>query len=529
MAEPIILAELTGFTDVATSAVYRYSTGAEQDPYTGRGFITSATDTPAHTPYDSRLITPGVIRRSLFGAGGAGVRSNAQAEVSYGYAVLNNIDGALDSLFDGTAGVSFRERQIRLLTVMPGAAYSTATVAVNARISQAKLSLPEVEVGIRDRMYELESQHQTVLFAGNNSLPNGLEGVDDLKGKPKPLPYGKVYGMPLKFCNTSRLIAQVSARTIVSVDAVYDGGNLLTAGAAYSSQADMETNAPTAGQYRVWNTTGMCYVRFGSSPVYKVTADVTADSGANSTCAQLLKTLATERGFSGSDISSSDVTALDALEAGVLGWLVDSTITTVELMSNIARGIASFWTDNLGVLRMKRFDLPSGTASVVIAPWNCQAVEQVQNDEDMPTTTIRLKYAKYWEVQERNEVAGAVSEARRVDIGQEWRVSTATTTPSPNPHRRVRQAEIETAYSSKTDADAAATRLLNLTSAPRRTHILKGVMLSHEELSAVELGGVIELRWGRYGFSVETGTLRRVIAIETSLRDRRSDITVWGA
>ena len=78
---------------------------------------------------------------------------------------------------------------------------------------------------------------------------------------------------------------------------MYDGGVALTSGAAYASQADMETTAPSVGQYRVWINASGSYFRLGSSPVYQITADVTAHSAANSTTAQILKAMALAAGI----------------------------------------------------------------------------------------------------------------------------------------------------------------------------------------------------------------------------------------
>lgn len=527
------LIELTGYTDTAASAVHAFCTGTGRDDLPqGRGYCPLPTDAAPAAWYDDRIINPGSIVRQLFAAGSSGVRANPRAEVSYGLAELDNLDGGLDPVFDGTEGVSFRERQARTLAIDHGAAYSSATVLLRAAISQPALSIDKVTVGLKGRLYELDTPHQTVLFAGSNSLPNGLEGVDDLKGKPKPLIYGKVFNFSPPCVNTSRLIYQVSARALQSVDAVRDGGVVLTAGAAYSSQSDMETNAPAASQYRVWLAGSAAYIRLGSSLVYGLAVDATGDTAGNSTCAQLLKRLALDRGWASGDISSSDVTALDALTTAVCGTVVADSRTTLAVMDEIARSAGvSYFDDRLGVLRMLRFDdVGTGTGNeLVLAPWNVEAVEQLPTGEDVPTTTIQLRYARYWSQQSLAELDLVnVTEAFKADLAQEWRVATASTTPSPNPHKRVLQAERDTALAYKADADAEATRLLALTSVPRRTHLLRGVSLDATELAQLELGGLIELRWGRYGFSTETGTLRRVIGITTSLRTGLSDITVWG-
>lgn len=520
MARTLLLVELTGYTAAGVSAVYRYSTGK---------YWTEPGDTPPSTEYDDRVVDPGTITRTLFAAGASGIRANPQAQVDYGLVRLDNLDGALDSLFDGSDGVSFRERQVRILAVAEGAAYSTATVLLVASISQPLLEAGQVTVGIKGRLYTLASAHQTVLFAGSNSLPSGLEGVDDLKGKPKPLIYGRVYSFEPPQVNTARLIYQVSARALHSLIAAYDGVATLTAGSTYSSQADMETNVPSAGQYRVWYDTAACYLRLASEPAAPFTVDAQGDSDANSTPAQLLKRLALDRGWASGDISASDVTALDALTTAVCGVVVQGERTTTDAMDDIARaaGVA-YWEDLTGTLRLVRFDEPSGTPALVLDEPVIDAVDQLQAGEDVPTGTVKLHYARYHKVHSRSEVLASVSEARTADAMQEWRVATATSTPSPNPYARLLSAERFCALATKAAADTEAARLLALADVPRRTHRLRGVELTAAEQAELDLGSVVELRWPRYGFDPEAGTLRRVIAITTSLGTGLSDVTVWG-
>lgn len=518
-SDPIWLVELTGYTDVATSTVYRFCAGAD-------GYITQATDTPASVWYEPCVIDAGVLKRDMFDAGQSGARANPRARVGYGSITLANIDGHLDTVFDNAA-ISFRERQVRILRVQPAAAYSTAEVILVAAIGQIEHTGGQVVVGIKDRSYELDSQHITTTYAGNNALPAGVEGVADLAGKPKPLIYGKVFQIAPPCVNTSKLIYQVSTAAIQSLTA-YDGGVALTAGAAYSSQVDMETTAPSAGQVRVWAAGGM--FRLGSSPAYRITADVVADSSANSTAAQIIKRMALDRGIASGDISAADVAALDVLNPAVCGIYVDSTATTLDLMDQIARSVGAWYTfSRLGVLRMARFDVPSGTAAAVVAEWNCTEVARVANGEDVPTTSVALKYARYYERQTRDGLAGAVSDAAAADFAQEWRTSLYTGTLSPNPHKRTQSAERETLLTAKADADAEAARLYGITSVSRRTHLLSGVYLDSATLSGLDIGAVIELRWSRWGFDPVVGSLRRVIGVTYDYAAQRCDLTVWGA
>ena len=515
-SDDVWLVELTGYTDVAASTVYRYAT---------RGYITPRTDSPPEVYYEELVRSPGTISRQLFADGTSGAQANPRTECAYGAITLANIHGALDAVFDNAA-ISFRERPVRVLRVQQGQPYSTAVLVMAGVISQVSLSRDEVTVGIKDALYLLASPHITTLYGGTNALPNGVDGVAELNGKARPLIYGKVFQIAPPCVNTSRLEYQVSTAAVQS-GTVYDGGVALTNGATYANQAAMEATAPAAGQARWWLGGGM--FRLGSTPAKRITADVVADTSGNSTAAQILKRMALDRGVASGDISAADVSAMDALNSAVCGIYIDDQTNTLDLMDQIARSAGMYYgMDRLGLLRMGRFDLPSGAALATVAYWNCSAVERQANGEDVPTTTLRLKYARYYQAQDRGSLAGAVTDAQASDYAQAYRVATYTDTLSPNPHRRTLTAERETLFTAKADADAEALRLYGITSAPRRTHIVKDAQLDDAALAALDINAVIGLRWSRYGFSVEADTLRRVIAIVYDYAAGRADLTVWG-
>jgi hypothetical protein len=508
----VLLVELTGYTDAATAVVHRYSTGR---------YSTQPTDTPANAWFDERVTDPGSITRTV-----PTERNNPRAEVGYGVIRLANIDGALDATFGGGA-VSFRERQARVLRVREGAAYSTAEVLLVATIAQVELSETEVTISVKDPSYRLASAHLTDTYGGTNALPAGVDGVDDLRGKVKPALYGKALKIAPPQVNTSRLIYQISTRALQSVDGVYDGGAPYSAGAAYSSEADMQANAPSAGQYRAWLAGGM--IRLGTAPSLGLTVDATADSAGNSTPGRLLERLALDRGFTAPEINASDITALNTASSAVCGvWISDSR-TTLDAMDLIARSCgAVYWFDRLGVLRMRQLSLPGAAEAVAVAPWSAQRVTQVMSGQDVPTETVRIRYARYGATQGPSQVAGTVTQADRADLAQEWRVAEYSAAPSPNPHFRLLTTERDTALTTKAAADAEALRLHGLTAAPRRTHKAEGVQLSDSLLLSLDLMAVVELRWRRYGFDPVVGSPRRVMSLTTYLRDLRADLTLWG-
>ncbi len=176
-SDDIYLAELTVYDpSIAATRVLRYATG--------KGFTTKPSETPANTFYDARIIQPVNVKRDIFAAGATGGASRP----GFGDLILNNEDGVLDALIDyGCDG-----RSIVVLTGQQDAAYPSGfTTIFSGTMEQPLPNFHQVNIRVRDRQFETDIPLQSTKFAGTNTLPTGLEGVDDLKGKPKPIVYGK--------------------------------------------------------------------------------------------------------------------------------------------------------------------------------------------------------------------------------------------------------------------------------------------------------------------------------------------------
>lgn len=318
--------------------VLRYATG---------GYITKPYDSPANAQYDARVRQAGQLREELPpGTGGC-------ITASYGQIVLENSDGALNDWayfgFDGQPFVVKRG--------MDDADYSTFTTVMRGTTQQAVVDRKTATVRLLGRDALFDEPVCKARYLGNNSLPAGLEGGADMAGQPKPMLYGVVYGIEPPCVNTARRIYQVSASTTVPAyaDQVFVAGQALTAGANYTSQADMETNAPAAGQYRAWPDGGM--FRLGSAPGGIVTCDAsTSDplgAGPAHWWAQLYR-LALDAGLQTSEIQSPGYStthnppdnwpgADHATELPAVGvWVNDPRTSFRQVMHEIAASVGAW-------------------------------------------------------------------------------------------------------------------------------------------------------------------------------------------
>lgn len=210
----VFLAEVVAYDPaIPGTRTLRYSSG--------QGHVTGPAESPASTFYDPRMKQPALVKRDLFQSG----TTQGRSRVGYGDLVLLNGDGALDELIE----YGFDGRAITIREGRPGAAYPSgfSTVLVGT-MEQAEFSVSEVRIKLRDRQFEMQKPLQPTKYAGSNAPPAGLEGVTDIKGKPKPVLYGSVSNVPAVLVNTSKLIFQVAAvltgAACNGINAVYDRG-----------------------------------------------------------------------------------------------------------------------------------------------------------------------------------------------------------------------------------------------------------------------------------------------------------------
>lgn len=495
--------------------------------YATQGYVTKGTDTPAHTYYEGRIQQPANVSRSMFAPGTTAGRS----QIGFGNMVLTNMDGGLDALLD----YSFAGRAItiKLGEVLPNSAgVPTWTTVLRGTMEQAELSWQQAVIRVRDRQQDLAQPLQQTRYAGTNALPAGLEGVaGDIKGRPKPLVFGQVFNAPITLVNSTRLIFQAHEGSVLqSVDAVYDAGAALTAGAAYASQADMETNAPAAGQYRVWNAAGGCYIRLGSNSAGIVTADLTQGAtAADRTVAKVWRAILLKAGIVSGDISSADVTALDAACAYQVGVFLgsDRDMTALEACDIVCNSIGAwFGTDAQGVFRVGQLVLPTGASTGTITATDVVSIDRIASRDPgvgVPAWKVKVGFQRIWFVQE--DAPASVPADRKGYLAQEYRRVEASDAAVKTANATSPELEFPTVLVSATDAAAEASRRLTIYKT-RRDMLQVGVRVDSALASVLDLGKIVTLQLARYGLGA--GKKFLVLGLRTDMQGRRFDLTLWG-
>ena len=508
----MIVIELTAAVDAA---------GTLQTFYvSNEAYASKPTDTPPNTPFVPTIKDPGSIASTVFGDG----QVIGATKLEVGEIVLSNADGR----YDGWLDYGFDGRPVVIREGNPGAAYpggfAVSFVGVTVNISADRNQL---RIRVKDRQHLFEKAVLTTVYAGNNTLPNGVEGnANDIKGKVKPRVYGQVFNIRPPCVNTSKLTYQVSDGPVNSFDAVYDKALALTPGADYADLATLEAATPSGGTFITCKALGL--FRLGGAPAGQVTADVTQGaSSANRTVAQVLKSLALAAGISSGDIDSAAVTALDTLNSATVGIYLDDETTFLEAMDRVAKSLSVFYGfDSVGKFTMAQWLAPAGTSLLTIGEFYAgrSTERRPLKDVNVPVWKVAVSHSKNYTVQ-TSDVAGAVTQARRGVVGTPNVTETATDASVRTQFIQATALEVDSALVSSAAAAAEASRLLALHKV-RRDAFEVPLPLQAVSQAGLVLGACVTLQISRFGLS--GGKLMRILGIRRELAKNRAILTVWG-
>lgn len=445
--DKIVVACLTGVTGnpIVEQTIY----------FSDKGFVTNAASAPAHLWMPPRLRDAGGFSRRAFAKGVSG-----RAEISYGRLVLENADGELNFLTD----LAFDGRPVRVFSGRRGDAFPDAfSELLVAQVSAVRLSRGQaIEFTLGAATEVLEKTPSEVRFAGDNVLPDGVEGTeDDLKDLLKPLVFGVVKNAQPAFVNTVRNIYQVS-QTQAVIDAVYSAGVALTRKNVRSSLAELQ-GVTDAGEseYDVYEGIDGTYFRLGFSAVDLITFDATATG--STTLGPVFVDLANLAGMSLSQIEIDELNTLPAVTVGL--WLGRKEQKLARLFDVLAASAgAAWWIDRLGAVRVAKLEAP-GTPR-----WHVTETEALTASASLegptgggvPAKGIDIAYAPLEKTQEDSDLVAAVSAEDRVRLKEEFRHLVHENPAIAQRHLAAENLEVETRLHEEADAQGLATELLAL-------------------------------------------------------------------
>ncbi len=495
---------------------------------TGAGMTTKPSDLPANTTFFPGVIQPGRITRSLFRPTG---ETFGTSDLNFGVVEVAN-DGDWDPLL----GWAFDGQTITIRRGSVGDPFPAGwTEVLTGRIDGVEFGQRTITFYIRDAQADVfEALLTEETFAGDNTLPAGIEGTaDDVKGLYKPVAYGTVRNAQATNVNTALFIHQHRVPTDLSVatSAVYDRGVLLTQEADYGALADIQTTTPSPGAWRAYegSHTEGAYLRLGSRPDALVTVDLAVGTPSEQTAAQVLRRVLLDAGVDSAAISGVD--ALDAVVSYGVGYYnTESETRAKDVLEIVAASVHGYVIAKRdGTFAMARLSAPAGQSkttfgvSDLLDPSN--ALTRITGPiEGIPVYRVTVRYQRNWTPQEGEEIdRSSVSEARREYLRQSYRSITVTDDKIKARHPYAREIDIETVIDTEADATEYAGFLLSLYGTRRDIYTIK---LDGPRAGGVDLGDVITLQVPR--FDLTRGKQFVVTGIDEDLGENTATITLWG-
>ncbi|MBW8034226.1 MAG: hypothetical protein FVQ79_00735 [Planctomycetes bacterium] len=471
--------------------------------YSDHGFTSEPGDMPADQYFEANVNQPLLFSRNMISdrIGGFVVLNNGAVE-------LNNNDGALDSLLQ-THGIDGRRVVVKV--GRPDFNYDDFGVIFDGIASGWDSDEKVLRISLFDKLRHLERPIQPNTYFGTG----GIEGGDDLKGKPKPLCFGEVFNIPAIQVDTANLIYQVHDGQINNVVAVYDRGVALA----------KVGGTPVGGEYSEDVVNGT--FTLGGSPAGTVTADVrgSADPGYVVVTSDIVKhIIKTYGGLKDVDLDlNSFLIFFNDNTASVGIWLDTSQHIINDVINELMIGVGGFFgSDRFGKAQVGVFNSPSGQPKFTYTDEEISDIEQ----EPLPSSVnpaawrIGVGYKRSYTVQ--TDIAGSVSASHRAFISQGLRAAFASNSTAQAMHLLATNPPvIPGLFVSEVDATAEAQRLVNLYSVDRNIYRIK----TKYSIYDLKLNDVVRLDYPRWDLS--GGKDGRIVSIDLDAKSNNATIRVF--
>ncbi|MFC5498131.1 hypothetical protein ACFPOE_11345 [Caenimonas terrae] len=546
MTRPILVAQFTGLDASGASTTTLVAT----EPFSQGG--------GSSIFYPGGLTKPGLIRRMMYD----NQALRGPEAIESGVAEIDNTNSDFDGLC-GLAydGMTFTVARMDPATLVAYPSPSSLKYSFFGKSEQATYDFNTFTFAIRDAVHQFDVAALVTKYAGNNVLPNGIEGSAQLLGKPKPA----VFGGPAKnispiLVNTSKLIYQVDGvRGLVSgySISVMDKRNLLTAGAVYSKQSDMETNAPATGQYRVWPAGG-CF-RLGSTSTGRVTCDVTnpcttGNGLTGSTTGLEIHSVMRQLAALQNPVFTSNAPfqSLCAATPAVAVYL-DSEITVFNALADVANSVNGYFRymqnqfvlesdGGIGFMLGQLCDPASlpytpDRQILYVTEADCLSVPRRVTppglERGLPVWRVNLQYDRNYTVMTETDLVGiALTDLEYAS--KEYRTVTASDSSILTQWPAAPELNVTTSITNQTEAQAECNRLLALHKVRRDMIVvtIPGELARQVPDTAgtlfypVQVGSRVNLSYPRFG--LDAGRLFLVVTLLESYDDDTVELTLWG-
>lgn len=497
----------------------------------GCGYTSKPSDTPANITYEGRLGGLSAYGVHLYGEG----RTMGEATIDVADLTLSNADGALDDML--RYAVDGRRFALKRLPFRRAALASAATVMTGTMEGiDADNGALSLLVRFYDRRRDIDVPLQTQTYAGTTTTAGPTaEGSADLKGRLKPLIFGRCYNVPATVVNDFNLFLQFSAGPVASI-VLYDGGVNLINDGDVPDLAALVAATGNPGHYRTCLALGIArpFGSFSGRPAYTWTADVTegvlpADRRAGAIVKRMLMRV------SGGAIDAASFAALDALATAELGLYIDGETTALRAIYDVLRSVGGYLApDRFGAFTVGRLDAPGVPVATISEPQILTAskdetlaiLSNPDTDGNLPTHKVKLKYRRNYHVHSDSDLGQCVNfmdPTRANMLKQEWREVVAEDATVKARHLLARELDIETAIADEAAAAAEGARRLGLYGVDR--DVIR-VAIDRAEAEALALNSTITLQHRRHGYA--SGKPMRIIGRVEDFASEKTQLTLWG-
>lgn len=464
--------------------------------FSGEGFVTDPTDTPANTLFEPRLVEPISFSRSMFSSG----RIGGLSVPGFGELILTNADGGLDDF----ATYAWDGRSVEVRVGEAGAALEFYFTIFSGQSRTVEFDDLFIRLILRDNQNDFDIDYPDALYAGTG----GNEGSAELAGQPKPKCFGQVHNVDPVLVDAANYVYQVHDGAIEAIDAVYDGGVALTITTDYT--VDLSNGRFTL----VAAPTGIITADVqGAKPggTYLTTvADIVQHLGENS--AGL-----THPG----DFDTASFTALNAANSAVVGIYDRETTTLASVLDRLINSIGGFYGfDRAGKFQVGRVELATGTAAAEFD--STTIIELTRLASAVPNHQVRVNFNRNYRVMSESDFGASITDAQRDALVRDFSVVTATDaailTPYPNSSALI----VDTMLATSAAASTEASRLLTLYKTQRDFYKI----LVKTQPYTLKLNDVVKIIFNRYNLA--SGKLFRVISIVEDAANNQVELELWG-
>ena len=485
-------------------------------------FITDAGDTPPSQPYSGALDEPMDFEWSMPSSGGFGGFITGR-----GTTIIDNSDARFDVL---TQRYSTDGQPVEIKLGKVGTKVADWPIVFRGLSSGEFIDDANFEIAIEDYGYKFDIPAQAHVYAGTG----GLEGNEDLAGKPRPLCFGWCEGnvTPATVIPTE-LLFQVHDGRVQAISAVYDRGAPLAFDQDYPTVAALRAATVPASKYATCLAEGYFRVAFLDAQSGAITADVRGDIAdgafAETTVAivrRLIKRSTTLK--YPEEVYVPSLESLDLRQPARVGVYIshDETPTVADVIGQLMAGIGAYaGFRREGKFYVGRVEDPQGPPTRRFDKHKFDPNPQKKRLPDgiwPPPAKWLIGYAKNYTLQ--TEVAGVVSDARRSWLAAEYRYATAEAPAIRVDHPFGKDPDAVPAFfRDKGDAEAEAARRLALY---RTSRGLYSFGVSDRDAALLNVGEQNFIRHARG--DLVTGRYMIITSIQHKAGDKAAVIEAFG-